>query len=114
MQDGKRLSLEQIQAFLEASEELRFEASDRREFYEWVGRTWLYFRWPICIDCGKHGTIGNAAWCASRRAPRRLALASGGVRIHRADGDICVWTPSIKAMIWAGAKAFITSMLSMK
>ncbi len=39
MQDGKRLSLEQIQAFLEASEELRFEASDRRELYEWVGRT---------------------------------------------------------------------------
>lgn len=39
MQDGERLSLEQIQAFLEASDELRFEASDRRELYEWVGRT---------------------------------------------------------------------------
>ena len=39
MQDGERLSLEQIQAFLEARDELRFEASDRRELYEWVGRT---------------------------------------------------------------------------
>jgi CRP-like cAMP-binding protein len=39
MQDGERLSLEQIQAFLKASDELRFEASDRRELYEWVGRT---------------------------------------------------------------------------
>ena len=39
MQDGERLSLEQIQAFLEASDELRFEASDRRELYQWVGRT---------------------------------------------------------------------------
>jgi hypothetical protein len=39
MQDGERLSLEQIHAFLEASDELRFEASDRRELYQWVGRT---------------------------------------------------------------------------
>ena len=39
MQDGERLSLKQIQAFLEASDELRFEASDRRELYQWVGRT---------------------------------------------------------------------------
>ena len=39
MQDGKRLSLDQIRGFLEASDELRFEASDRRELYEWVGRT---------------------------------------------------------------------------
>ena len=33
------MSLEQIRAFLEGSEELRFEASDRRELYEWVERT---------------------------------------------------------------------------
>lgn len=39
MQDGERLSLEQIRAFLEGSDELRFEASDRRELYEWVERT---------------------------------------------------------------------------
>ena len=39
MQDGERLSLVQIRAFLESSDELRFEASDRRELYEWVERT---------------------------------------------------------------------------
>lgn len=39
MQDGEGLSLAQIQAFLESSDELRFEASDRRELYEWVERT---------------------------------------------------------------------------
>ena len=39
MQDGERLSLERIRAFLEGSEELRFEASDRRERYAWVERT---------------------------------------------------------------------------
>ena len=39
MQDGERLSLEAIRAFLEGSQELRFEASSRQELYEWVGRT---------------------------------------------------------------------------
>jgi len=39
MQDGERLSLEQIQAFLEASDEIRFNASDRLELYEWMERT---------------------------------------------------------------------------
>lgn len=39
MQDGERLSLAQIRAFLDSSDELHFEASDRRELYEWVERT---------------------------------------------------------------------------
>lgn len=33
------MSLEQIRAFLEGSSELRFQASNRQELYEWVGRT---------------------------------------------------------------------------
>lgn len=37
MQDGQRLSLEKIQAFLEGSEELRFEVRNRAERYHWVG-----------------------------------------------------------------------------
>lgn len=39
MQDGERLSLEQIRAFLKGSQELRFQAGERRELYEWVERT---------------------------------------------------------------------------
>ena len=39
MRDGERLSLEQIRAFLEGSQELHFEASSRQELYDWVGRT---------------------------------------------------------------------------
>jgi len=39
MKNGERLSLEQIPAFLEASEEFRFEASKRKEIYDWVTRT---------------------------------------------------------------------------
>jgi transposase len=36
MEDGEKLSLEQIRAFMEASEEVRFEASNRAELYQWV------------------------------------------------------------------------------
>jgi transposase InsO family protein len=36
MKNGNRLSLEQIRAFLEASEEFRFEARTRKEKYDWV------------------------------------------------------------------------------
>jgi transposase InsO family protein len=39
MKNGERLSLEQIRAFLEASEEFRFAASKRKEIYDWVTRT---------------------------------------------------------------------------
>ena len=38
MEDGERLSLEQIRSFLEASGEVRFQARDRQELYEWVNR----------------------------------------------------------------------------
>jgi len=39
MDDGEKLSLEQIRAFLEASDEVRFQAQDREELYGWVDGT---------------------------------------------------------------------------
>jgi transposase InsO family protein len=36
MQDGEKLSLEQIRVFLEASEEIHFEGQRRQEVYEWI------------------------------------------------------------------------------
>jgi transposase InsO family protein len=39
MKNGERLSLEQIRAFLTASEEFRFAAGNRREVYDWVTQT---------------------------------------------------------------------------
>jgi len=39
MEDSEKMSLEQIQVFLEASEEVRFQAKDRVELYGWVERT---------------------------------------------------------------------------
>lgn len=38
MQNGERLSLEQIRAFLEAAEEVHFEAANRGEVYVWISR----------------------------------------------------------------------------
>lgn len=39
MQAGERWNLEQIRAFLEASDEVQFEARDRTEVYSWVEQT---------------------------------------------------------------------------
>ena len=39
MQDGEKLSLGQIEAFLEASQEVEFHGKRRREVYEWITRT---------------------------------------------------------------------------
>jgi len=39
MRNGEKLSLEQIRAFLEASEDVAFEAEQRQEIYDWMSRT---------------------------------------------------------------------------
>jgi hypothetical protein len=39
MNAGEKLGLEQMQSFLDGSEEIRFEASRQADLYEWVGRT---------------------------------------------------------------------------
>src|ERR1700682_1999060 len=39
MEDGQRQGLEEIRGFLNASQEVSFQARDRRELYEWVNRT---------------------------------------------------------------------------
>jgi len=42
MENTEKLSLEQIRAFLQASQEVRFQATQRQEIYEWVTRTICY------------------------------------------------------------------------
>ena len=39
MQGGEKMSLEQIRALLEASQEIRFAGHSRSDVYEWVGPT---------------------------------------------------------------------------
>src|SRR5258708_7610899 len=42
MENTEKLSLEQIRAFLQASQEVRFEATRRQEIYEWITGTICY------------------------------------------------------------------------
>ena len=42
MENTEKLSLEQIRVFLQASQEVRFEATQRREMYDWMARTLCY------------------------------------------------------------------------
>jgi transposase InsO family protein len=42
MENTEKLSLEQIRVFLQASQEVRFEATQRQEMYEWMARTLCY------------------------------------------------------------------------
>ena len=39
MQGGEKLSLEQIRALLEASQEVRFRGHSREDIYDWIGKT---------------------------------------------------------------------------
>jgi transposase len=39
MENGEKLSLEQIRVWVEASKEVRFHSQDRGELYEWVNQT---------------------------------------------------------------------------
>lgn len=55
METGQRISLEQIRAFLEASDEVRFEGADRQQIYGWVERT-----------------LGDQHWRDLKRASRGL------------------------------------------
>ena len=48
MQVRERLSLEQIRALLEASDEVGFKGQNREEVYRWVGQTlWYATPWEI-------------------------------------------------------------------
>jgi hypothetical protein len=42
MENTEKLSLAEIRAFLQASRDVRFEATGRQEMYEWVARTLCY------------------------------------------------------------------------
>jgi transposase len=47
MEEEKPLSLEQIRAFLEASEEIRFEGRNRKEMYYWVKQTLIEQQYQV-------------------------------------------------------------------
>jgi hypothetical protein len=93
MNSGERLSLDQIRAFLKASEEFRFLARTRKEVYEWVTRTLT-----TAISSGR------GPWCwreptraltpVRRRSARSDARIWAGIRFFKLDSKI--FTFSVK------------------
>jgi transposase InsO family protein len=53
METGPGISLEQIRALLESSEEIRFEAKDRQQIYEWVEQTLRQQQWVNLKRAGR-------------------------------------------------------------
>jgi len=53
VQNSERLSLEQIRAFLEASDEVHFAATNKQEVYDWVGRTLVGQEYASLVREGK-------------------------------------------------------------
>ena len=45
MDNPEKLSLEQIQGFLEATQQISFQANHRKELYEWVDRILREYRY---------------------------------------------------------------------
>ena len=56
MVENKAMSLEQIRAFLQASEEIRFTGRNRKEIYRWVGQTLVGQQYHI-LKKGEKGLL---------------------------------------------------------
>jgi hypothetical protein len=75
MMAAEKLSLEAIGRFVEASEEIQFEAENRQQLYAWVERV---------LVGQEYAQLGKAARGLVRRGgckPLALALAAGGEAI---------------------------------
>ena len=81
MQDGERLSLEQIRAFLEGSQELRFEASNRQELYAWMERT-LVEQEYLCLGRREKGLVRRYLSKMTGRSRAQVSRLIGQYREH--------------------------------
>src|ERR1700694_2596862 len=86
MEDGEPLSLEQIRALVEASEEVRFHCQDRGELYEWVNRTLRQQDYGR-LKRGGHGLvrryIGKMTGMSRGKAARLIRCYQGGGAVKR-------------------------------
>src|SRR5271163_1313560 len=91
MRDGERLSLEQMQTFLEASEEVGFRAEDRKEAYGWTERI-LCGQEYMSLSRGGKGVVKRyiaKVTGLSRAQVTRLIqqyVEGGTVRVRRGSG----------------------------
>jgi len=70
MKAGEKLSLKQIQASLEGSEEIHFEARGQSDLYEWIARTLREQEYKGLPKPGK-GLVKRYIYFKNDRAGRR-------------------------------------------
>ena len=85
VRNGERLSLEQIRAFLDASEEIEFEAENRQEVYDWVARLLCeqeYWKQARVVKGMLRGYIGKITGLSRAQVTRLIGMyvESGTVR----------------------------------
>ncbi len=71
------MSLEQIRAFMAASEDIRFEGHDRKEIYNWVRETVI----EKAVSRARQGSAHDKRDTAAKRFLRK-AMAHQPTRCH--------------------------------
>lgn len=84
MKNGERLSLEQIRAFLAASEEFRFEAKQRKEIYDWVTMTLVEQEY----HAQKREAKGVLRRYIAKMTDLSLAQVTRLIGLHRKSGTV--------------------------
>jgi transposase InsO family protein len=86
MENREIVSLEQIRAFLEGSEEVRFQAQDRREVYEWINQTLRQHNYGHLKREGK----GLVRLYVSKMTGLRRAQVTRLIRCYQQGGQVKV------------------------
>ena len=91
MKDGERLGLEQMRAFLEASEEVGFKAADQREVYGWTERTLCEQEYMSQSKSGKglvRRYVGKVTGLSRAQVTRLISqyVEAGAVQVRRGRG----------------------------
>jgi hypothetical protein len=84
MEDSDKLSLEQIRAFLDASQEVDFLACDRAELYGWVERTLRHHDYPNLARCAKglvRGYVAKMTGLSRAQTARLIGVYQKGQQV---------------------------------
>jgi hypothetical protein len=84
MENRETLSLEQIRAFLQGSGEVRFQAQDRREVYEWINQTLRPHNYGQLKREGK----GLVRLYVSKMTGLRRAQTTRLIRCYQQGGEV--------------------------
>jgi transposase InsO family protein len=106
MKDEELVGLEQMQAFLEGSEEVRFRAGNRKELYSWVERILRARNYPDLSKAGKglvRRFIAKVTGLSRAQTARLIGkyVDDGCVRFSRGPGKhfAAVYTPADIALL---------------